>query len=145
MSQRFDFHDIARLPLPADNVAIATRRIDAGAVVQDGDRAYSLPDTVMEGHRFAVQPIPTGAPLLSWSLPFGYAVDDIAPGQYVCNQSVLDALSTRALDFSLPSRPNFADSIRPYELDEAAFRPADPLERYAHDRHFQGYRRDARR
>ncbi len=145
MSQRFDFHDIARLPLPADNVAIATRRIDAGAVIQDGDRAYSLPDTVMEGHRFAVMPISAGAPLLSWGLPFGYAVDDIAPGQYVCNQSVLDALSTRALDFDLPCRPNFADSIRPYELDEAAFRPADPLERYADARYFQGYRRDARR
>ncbi len=41
-----------------------------------GDR-FTLNTTVLEGHRFAVRPIPEGQPLLSWSLPFGYAICQI--------------------------------------------------------------------
>ncbi|RIK33884.1 MAG: hypothetical protein DCC55_34115, partial [Chloroflexi bacterium] len=70
----FALHDIARLPLPGDNVAIATRRLDAGTTIHDGDRRFTLDYTVMEGHRLAIQPIAEGEALLSWNLPFGVAL-----------------------------------------------------------------------
>ncbi len=141
MPQHFDLQDIARLPLPADNVAVATHRIEAGVVVHDRERVYTLPVTIMEGHRFAVQPIAAGEPLLSWGLPFGYATAAITSGDYVCNRSVLEALSTRNLDFDLPRSPNFEDSIRPYALDEDTFVPADAVSLAPDSKYFQGYRR----
>ncbi len=145
MSENLLFQDVARLPMPHDNVAIAVRRIEAGAIVQDGERAYLLPSTVLEGHRFAITPIAAGEPLLSWELPFGIATTDIAPGDYVCNQGVLDELATRRLTFEPPASPNFRDAIEPYTLDEGAFTPADQVERYAGEATFQGYARGAGR
>ena len=46
---------IARLPNPADNVAIATRRLEAGEVIALPHGSQALPYTVLEGHRFAVR------------------------------------------------------------------------------------------
>ena len=81
----------------------------------------------MEGHRFAVAPIPQGGPLLSWELPFGLATRAIVPGEYISNAEMLDALSVRALDFDLPDEPNFADHVQSYDLDADSFpeRPTD--------------------
>ncbi len=64
-----------------------------------------------------------GEPLLSWGLPFGVAVKDIAPGQYCCNQSIIESLAVRHVGFALPSDGNFEDKIIRYTLDEAAFKP----------------------
>jgi len=44
----------------------------------------------------------------------------IAPGDYVCNQSILDALAVRRLAIALPLQPNFADHLVPFVLDENA-------------------------
>ena len=49
---------------------------------------FTLSHTILEGHRFAVRPIPEGAPLLSWGKTFGRALRDIMPGEYVCNAGV---------------------------------------------------------
>ena len=61
-----------------------------------------LSHTILEGHRFAIASISEEAPLLSWGLPFGYAIRSIAPGDYVCNQKMIDSLSIRNLPFELP-------------------------------------------
>ena len=145
MKQDSLFQDIARLPLPQDNVAIAIRRIEAGTSIRDGDHTFKLPSTVMEGHRFAVQPVPAGAPLLSWGLPFGIATTDIAPGDYVCNQSVLDSLRPRRLSFELPAVPNFRDSIEPFVVNESTFEPADQVPLYQETESFLGFRRSPER
>ena len=89
------FAEAAILPAPGDNVAIATRRLDAGITIEGGASALPLPHTVLEGHRFVVQPIAAGADLLSWGLPFGTATRDITPGEYVCNERILEALVGR--------------------------------------------------
>lgn len=145
MPSEFTLHEVARLPLPGDNVAITTQRLEAGTVIHDQDRRYALSHTLMEGHRFAVQPIAAGEALLSWELPFGYATRPIAPGDYVCNAGMLEALRGRSIDFALPAAPNFADHIEPYALDEDAFVPAEPNIRYPQDRTFLGYRRAGNR
>ena len=135
------FHDVARLPLRGDNVAIATRRLPAGTQITYNGQTLTLTYTALEGHRFAIAAIPEGGQLLSWQLPFGRATRPIGPGEYVCNAEMLDALSVRALDFELPSTPNFTDQVEPYILDAATFRPAPQVPRYVEDRYFEGYAR----
>ncbi len=139
------FDEAARLPLPGDNVAVATRALPAGTQVDYNGRTLTLDFTTMEGHRFAVAPIAAGAALLSWGLPFGIATRPIAPGEYVRNAEMLDALSVRALDFELPAEPNFADHVQPYTLDTATFKPAPPTPRHTQDQFFEGYARPAGR
>jgi altronate dehydratase len=136
---------IARLPAPGDNTAIATRRLEAGDSVEFGGQQHSLTATILEGHRFAVQPIAAGDLLLSWGLPFGAATRPIAPGEYVCNERTLHSLRGRTLQAALPDAPNFVDRAIDYHLDAASFRPAPPPEPVADDRTFLGYRRSARR
>lgn len=145
MTTNFDFNQIARLPLPGDNVAIATRRLEGSTQISHDGRRFSLDYTLLEGHRFALQPISPGQPLLSWGLPFGLATRLIEPGNYVCNAGMLEALRGRNLDFALPPAANFEDKIEPYLLDEARFQPAAQLPLYDDPRTFQGYRRSARR
>lgn len=141
MSTTYLLQDVARLPLPGDNVAITIQRLEAGTHILYHSHRYHLSHTLLEGHRFAVKPIATGEALLSWGLPFGYATRPIEPGEYVVNDSMLEALSGRAIDFALPSVHNFADHIEPYNFNEAAWEPVEQVERYAEDRTFMGYRR----
>ena len=138
---KIDFITIARLPAPDDNVAIATQTLDRGTRIRHNGQEFELSHTILEGHRFAIQPIPEAAPLLSWGLPFGFATRAIAPGAYVCNQKMIDSLSIRNLPFTLPETPNFSDKIAPYVLNEAEFCPGKPLARYTDDRCFLGYHR----
>ena len=146
MKDGYNFNNIARLPAPDDNVAIATRRMEAGSVITECEgEQFGLSHTVLEGHRFAIRPIAVGEPLLSWGLPFGYAATQIRPGDYVCNEKMIGSLSLRNLDFELPSRPNFKDQIVPYILDENTFQPGRPLSKYEHELFFSGYPREGNR
>ena len=135
------FDEIARLAAAGDNVAIATRRLEAGLTIERNDTTFTLDTTVMVGHRFAVEPIAAGAPLLSWGIPFGAATRPIEPGEYVRNAGMIEALNQRTLDFSLPQQANFRDRIIPHELDETGFTPGQQVERHAEERTFSGYRR----
>lgn len=145
MSSPLSFPTVGRLPAPGDNVAIAIRRLEAGTLVELGGGARALTHTVLEGHRFAVRAIAAGEPLLSWGLPFGHALTAIAAGEYVCNQAMLEALAVRRLDLTLPDRPNFADHLVPFVLEEETFRPAPPVDLVTTPRTFAGYRRSGRR
>ena len=122
---------VCRLPAPDDNVAIAIRRLDAGTRIEIDGEVRTLASCVLEGHRLAVRPIAPGEALLSWGLPFGHALVPIAPGDYVCNESMLQALAVRQLGVPLPSAPNFADYLVPFALDPATYRPGQPVDRVA--------------
>ncbi|MCY4081000.1 MAG: UxaA family hydrolase [Caldilineaceae bacterium] len=135
------FDAVARLPQDADNVAIATRRLEAGLTIEHDGRHFTLDTTILVGHRFAIEPIAEGEPLLSWGLPFGVATRPIATGQYVCNTGMIEALGQRALDFTIPQQSNFQDRIIPYEVDEATFRPGQQVEPYNEEFTFLGFRR----
>src|SRR5215212_9126393 len=170
-SERLTFDEVGRLPAPGDNVAIATRRIEAGTRVAYEGSEFTVPHTVLEGHRFAVERIPKGEDLLSWGLPFGRAARDIEPGDYACNEKILRVLRERhgtsprldededpegthdqgggrlpggyrRVDLELPDEPNFRDAeLEPYVLDEGAFRPGTQAPFYEEPRTFMGYRR----
>ena len=141
----YDFTAVARLPSPDDNVAIATQKLDGGTEIRYDRTQFRLSHTVLEGHRFAILPISAETPLFSWGLPFGFASRPIAPGDYVCNQKMIDSLSIRNLPFALPATPNFSDKMAPYVLDETEFRPGEQVARYVHERHFLGYQRPGNR
>jgi altronate dehydratase len=145
MNLSYDFDEVARLPLPGDNCAVAILQLDAGTVIHYENQKLTLDYTVMEGHRFAIKAIAPGEDLLSWELPFGVAQQPIDPGNYVINKGVLEALSVRSLDFPLPSEPNFSDQIPPFKLDKANFQPAHALPAYSETRTFMGYRRSQAR
>jgi altronate dehydratase len=141
MLPRTDFSQVGRLPSAGDNVAIAVRRLEAGLRVEGLGEAFTLERAVLEGHRFAVRPIAAGEVLLSWGLSFGRALRQIQPGDYVCNELMLQALRGRAAEVELPAMPNFADYAEPYALDESLFRPGAQVPLYPEDRFFQGYPR----
>ncbi|KRE98507.1 altronate hydrolase [Paenibacillus sp. Soil766] len=137
----YQFEEVARLPLPGDNCAVAIRQLNAGTVIQYEGQFLTLDYTVMEGHRFAVKAIAPGEELLSWHLPFGVALKPIQPGHYVINETVLGALSVRQLTFAVPDEPNFGDQIPPYIFDEENFRPAPASPAFTETPTFMGYRR----
>ena len=153
----YDFTTVARLPSPGDNVAITTQILEGSTRIHYNGQQIQLSHTILEGHRFAIESISEASPLLSWGLPFGFATRSIAPGDYVCNQKMIDSLSIRLLNskfrlasyaeipFILPETPNFSDKMAPYELDEAEFRPGTQMPRYPHARHFLGYQRPGNR
>jgi altronate dehydratase len=145
VTTQYHLREIGRTPLPGDNVAIATRRLEANTHIETDSGSFRLSHTVLEGHRFTLAPIAVGESLLSWELPFGYACRPLEPGDYVCNTAMLNALSERSIDFVLPDEANFEDQIAPYTLDEAAFRPVAQIDRAAEDATFLGYRRPGQR
>ena len=135
------FAAVARLPLPGDNVAIATRRLEKNTEIATEKGAFALDATILEGHRFAIEPIAAGETLLSWRMPFGTAMADIEPGQYVCNDGMLEALAGRSVQMDLPATPNFESEIPPFVLDSESFRPGDPVPVKAVPDTFMGYPR----
>ena len=137
----FHFNDIGRLPEPVDNVAITTHRLEAGSCVTSNDGQFEISHTIMEGHRFAIRKIAAGEDVLSWGLPFGTAIRDIEPGDYVCNPEILEALSVRALDFALPESPNFKDRLERYHLSSETFVPGKQVDLYEDPPTFQGFGR----
>src|SRR5918995_1494182 len=121
---------------------MATRRLEAGTRVSYRGSEFGIPHTILEGHRFAVEPVGKGEDLLSWGLRFGRAVRDIAPGDYACNEKILKVLTDRHVDFGLPPEPNFSDAeLEPYVLDEKGFRPGEQVPLREEPRTFMGYRR----
>jgi altronate dehydratase len=145
MTDAVQFDTVARIPSPGDNVAITTRRVEKGTQVTYQGAAFEISHTILEGHRFALGSINTGDTLLSWGLPFGLAVCDIAPGTYVCNEKIIRALRGRHVDFDLPSEHNFNDHIKRYELNEATFVPGEQVPAFEIPGTFEGFARSGGR
>jgi altronate dehydratase len=140
-----EFAQAGILPALGDNVAIASRTLPAGTRIAIRQLVFEFSHTVLEGHRFAIFPIRKGGALLSWGLPFGRALREIEPGEYVCNEKILRALSERATGLALPAAPNFADDRLAFALEEAPFQPADQFLHAGAAPTFQGFRRAGRR
>ena len=132
---------VARLADPASNVAIATTRLEASTRVHHQGIALTLSHTVLLGHRFAVKVIAQGDALTSWGLPFGRASRAIAPGEYVCNASTLEALRGREIEADLPEHANFVDDMQRYVLEPTTFQPAAQVAPVSTLATFAGYPR----
>ena len=142
---KVQLNDIARLASSADNVAIATHRIEPDTFIEGPKGQFKIQHTILEGHRFVLIPIGSGEPLLSWALPFGTAIRDLFPGEYVCNEKILIALGQRNIDFDLPHKPNFLDVMVEHQIDSTNFSPGQQVPRNSEIETFFGYRRSGRR
>ncbi|HIN92517.1 MAG TPA: altronate hydrolase, partial [Alphaproteobacteria bacterium] len=142
---KVQLNDIARLASSADNVAIATHRIEPDTFIEGPKGQFKIQHTILEGHRFVLIPIGSGEPLLSWALPFGTAIRDLFPGEYVCNEKILIALGQRNIDFDLPHKPNFLDVMVEHKIDATSFSPGQQVPRNSEIETFFGYRRSGRR
>ncbi len=132
------------MPAPGDNVAIACRTLEPGTQIRFEGGTLTLSHTILEGHRFAVQSIRKGEQLLSWGLPFGLALTEIKPGDYVCNEWILIALRQRHVKFELPHAPNFENHRIRYQLDPQKLNTGRQVERHARPGTFEGFDRGAR-
>ncbi len=83
-------HGLPGLEDRPDNAAIATRTINVGEpLIVHGETVCGASTfDVPEGHRFAARPIKAGENITSWGIPFGVALRDIPPGEYLCNIKV---------------------------------------------------------
>jgi altronate dehydratase len=144
-NEPLEFAQAGRIPAPGDNVAIAVRTLPAGTRVLIRQLVFVFAHTVLEGHRFAIFRIRKGDPLLSWGLPFGLALRDIEPGEYVCNEKILRVLRERNVDFELPGTANFLDHRLPFHLDRANFRTGTQVVLAGAPPTFAGFRRNAQR
>ena len=136
------FDEIGVLPEAGDNVAISSRRLEAGTVVDFAGTAVTLPHTVLEGHRFVVRPVAAGEPLTSWNTPFARALRDLAVGAYVCTPTSLTAVSARGVE-GLPAEPSAENEpLDPYELDENALNLGQQVTSVEQPGTFLGYPRE---
>lgn len=145
MSHRFSFEEVARLPAPADNAAIALRRIEPGDLILLEGFESEIPFTILEGHRFAVKRIEKHDLLLSWGTPFGKALKPIEVGEYLCNARMLAALEERRVPFVIPDVPNFENFRAPFELNEQTFRHGEQIPLSSEGRTFNGFLRPGTR
>src|SRR5262245_9247273 len=145
IAEPFAFSSVARIPAPSDNVAIALQTLPAGSRILIRQLVFEFAHTVLEGHRFAIHRIRKGDPLLSWGLPFGLATRDIEPGEYVCNEKMLESLRERSIDLVLPTASNFVDHRLAYKLDEENFKHGEQVRALDRAPNFQGFRRNERR
>jgi len=67
----------------ADNVAVASRELPAGASRELAGSRIVLKTKVDVGHKFAVRHIKTGERIVKYGAPIGVATRDIEPGEYV--------------------------------------------------------------
>jgi altronate dehydratase len=136
------FDEIGVLPEPGDNVAISSRRLEAGTRIDFAGTPVTLPHTVLEGHRFVARPVATGEPLLSWNTPFARALRDLEVGDYVCTPTSLAAVSARGVE-GLPPEPSAKNEpLDPYELDEDALNLGQQVTSVEQPGTFLGYPRE---
>lgn len=86
---------------PADTVAVARRRLDAGAVV-DG---VTLKAPVPAGHKIAVEAVAKGQPVRKFAQVIGYATQDITPGDHVHSHNIEFRGVAGDYDFGTNLRP----------------------------------------
>lgn len=136
------FDEIGVLPEPGDNVAICSRRLEAGTVIDFAGTPVTLPHTVLEGHRLVARPVATGEPLLSWNTTFARALRDLEVGDYVCTPTSLAAVSARGVE-GLPAEPSAKNEpLDPYELDESALQLGRQVTSIEQPGTFLGYPRE---
>jgi len=68
----------------SDDVAVAKTRLEAGTVLITGDgKSLTVSGTVPAGHKIALHPIAEDAPVRKYGQIIGYALGEIAPGEWV--------------------------------------------------------------
>jgi altronate hydrolase len=88
---------------PDDNVGVATRGISAGASIDlpSGAPGLVASERIEMGHKVALQPIPSGAPIRKYGQTIGYATSKIEPGAWIHTHNVEPG--SLSLDYAIAS------------------------------------------
>lgn len=82
-----------------DNVAVATRTIEAGATAEvDGIRVTAR-DPIPFAHKIALRPIERDGQVLKYGVPIGRAKAAIAPGEHVHVHNIRSDYVNNEVDF----------------------------------------------
>lgn len=84
-----------------DNVAVALSPLSAG----EAALGVTMLEPIPAGHKFALTGIASGAPVVKYGLPIGFAKGDIAPGAWVHTHNVKTGLEEDARYAYAPIRP----------------------------------------
>ncbi|MGH6898138.1 MAG: UxaA family hydrolase [Geminicoccaceae bacterium] len=82
-----------------DNVAIATRNLEPGAVVEVGGLQLITRDAIPFAHKIAIRAIEQGAQVLKYGVPIGRAKVAIEPGQHVHVHNIKSDYVNNEVDF----------------------------------------------
>jgi len=74
---------------PRDNVAIATKDIHAGETLTVADRVVSVRDDIPQGHKVALEAMPTGTDVLRYGEVIGETTCAVAVGDHVHVQNLI--------------------------------------------------------
>jgi len=106
---------------PADTVAVATRSLSPGEVVQLGEVRIIVHEEIQAGHKVALRAMATGDAVLKYGFPIGVATADVPAGGLVHTHTMRTGLSGE---------------------ETYAYRPTPPTLRPVHaPGMFMGYRR----
>lgn len=68
---------------PADTAAVALVPLAGGTIIKTDDDVFSLTEDLPRGHKFALADIPSGAPVIKYGEPIGYASKPIRKGDWI--------------------------------------------------------------
>lgn len=77
---------------PEDNVAIALSPLSKGTVIEIGGNRIELRDDIPNGHKVALQDIPTGETIIRYGFPIGLASAPISRGEWVHSHNLRTGL-----------------------------------------------------
>ncbi len=103
-----------------DNLAVASRNLPPGLVLEHQGRTFALADRVGMGHKLAVSPIAVGEPVYKYGQIIGFASRAIEPGQHIHVHNI---------------------SARAFDRDYGFCRDCPPPPEPAEPRYWQGYDR----
>jgi len=82
-----------------DNVAIATRNLQRGAVVEVAGEQLIARDAIPFAHKIAIRAIEQGGQVLKYGVPIGRAKIAIEPGQHVHVHNIKSDYVNNEVDF----------------------------------------------
>ena len=88
-----------------DNVAIALSNLAAGSSVTVAAQTVTLSEDINVMHKFAVQTIEAGQPILKYGQPIGVAAKQIEPGQHVHAHNIEAATGEKDYGFCRNAKP----------------------------------------
>ena len=105
---------------PADTVAVALRPLPAGTSISIEQRDFLLSEDIPQGHKFALQDLKEGEPVIKYGCPIGITTAAVQAGSWIHTHNMKTSLGD-LLTYS-------------YEKQSVTLSPTE-------ERFFQGYRR----
>ncbi len=105
---------------PDDNVVTATRALEVGVVVADGQTTTQL---IPSGHKVAIRAIPKGDKIRKYAQMIGVASDHIAPGEHVHTHNCAFVPTEQSYEFSTDMRdvvPASGDTFMGYKRENGS-------------------------